>query len=98
MALDAEGFDRVKIVASSGFGPAECRVMAAAQAPIDGVGTGSYRPEVWSRDLRHRRHRRLRRRRPRQGGTGVPAEEGLRGGIGCRPWRRHLDSASLSRS
>ncbi len=46
-ALDAEGFDRVKIVASSGFGPAKCRVMAVAQAPIDVVGTGSYLPEVW---------------------------------------------------
>jgi len=34
-ALDAEGFDKVKIVASSGFGPAKCRVMAVAQAPID---------------------------------------------------------------
>ncbi len=47
-ALDAEGFDRVKIVASSGFSPAKCRVMAVAQAPIDVVGTGSYLPEVWS--------------------------------------------------
>jgi len=47
-ALDAEGFDPVKIVASSGFGPAKCRVMAVAQAPIDVVGTGSYLPEVWS--------------------------------------------------
>ncbi len=47
-ALDAEGFNPVKIVASSGFGPAKCRVMAVAQAPIDVVGTGSYLPEVWS--------------------------------------------------
>jgi nicotinate phosphoribosyltransferase len=47
-ALDAEGFDPVKIVASSGFGPAKCRVMAVAQAPIDVVGTGSYLPEIWS--------------------------------------------------
>ena len=47
-ALDAEGFGPVKIVASSGFGPAKCRVMAVAQAPIDVVGTGSYLPEVWS--------------------------------------------------
>jgi len=46
-ALGAEGFGRVKIVASSGFGPAKCRVMAVAQAPIDVVGTGSYLPEVW---------------------------------------------------
>jgi len=46
-ALDAEGFDRVKLVASSGFGPARCRMMAAANAPIDVVGTGSYLPEKW---------------------------------------------------
>lgn len=47
-ALDAEGFDRVKIVASSGFGPAKCKIMAEAQAPIDVIGTGSYLPEQWS--------------------------------------------------
>jgi nicotinate phosphoribosyltransferase len=45
--LDEAGFDKVKIVASSGFGPAKCKVMAAAQAPIDAVGTGSYLPESW---------------------------------------------------
>ena len=53
------GFAGVKIVASSGFGPAKCRMMAAAEAPIDVVGTGSYLPELWTRDLRHRRHHRL---------------------------------------
>ncbi len=47
-ALNAEGFDRVKIVASSGFGPAKCKVMAEAHAPIDVIGTGSYLPEQWS--------------------------------------------------
>jgi nicotinate phosphoribosyltransferase len=47
-ALDEAGFPRVKIVASSGFGPAKCRMMAAANAPIDVVGTGSYLPELWS--------------------------------------------------
>ena len=47
-SLDKEGFDRVKIVASSGFGPAKCKLMAEAQAPIDMVGTGSYLPERWS--------------------------------------------------
>ena len=47
-ALDAEGFASVKIVASSGFGPAKCRVMAIAHTPVDVVGTGSYLPEVWS--------------------------------------------------
>jgi nicotinate phosphoribosyltransferase len=47
-ALNAEGFDKVKIVASSGFGPAKCKVMAEARAPIDVIGTGSYLPEEWS--------------------------------------------------
>ena len=46
--LNAEGFDKVKIVVSSGFSPAKCRLMAAAQAPIDVVGTGSYLPDKWS--------------------------------------------------
>jgi nicotinate phosphoribosyltransferase len=46
--LDAAGFPKVKIVASSGFTPAKCRMMAAAEAPIAVVGTGSYLPELWS--------------------------------------------------
>ncbi len=46
--LDEAGFSAVKLVASSGFGPAKCRMMAAANAPIDTVGTGSYLPEQWS--------------------------------------------------
>lgn len=46
--LDAAGFPKVKIVASSGFTPAKCKTMAAAQAPIDVIGTGSYLPEVWT--------------------------------------------------
>lgn len=46
--LDEAGFEKVKIVASSGFGPAKCQVMAAAKAPIDAVGTGSYLPESWT--------------------------------------------------
>jgi nicotinate phosphoribosyltransferase len=46
--LDEAGFIAVKIVASSGFGPAKCRMMAAANAPIDVIGTGSYLPELWS--------------------------------------------------
>ena len=58
-ALDAAGFPKVKIVASSGFGPAKCRVMAEANAPIDVVGTGSFLPETLDRDLRHRRHHRV---------------------------------------
>ncbi len=47
-ALDEAGFPAIKIVASSGFGPAKCRMMAAAKAPIDVIGTGSYLPELWS--------------------------------------------------
>jgi nicotinate phosphoribosyltransferase len=47
-ALDREGFDRVRIVASSGFSPAKCKLMAEARAPIDVVGTGSFLPELWS--------------------------------------------------
>ncbi len=47
-ALDDAGFDRVSIVASSGFGVEKCRVMADAKAPIDVVGTGSFLPEHWS--------------------------------------------------
>ena len=46
-ALDAAGHDRVRIVASSGFGVDKCRVMADARAPIDVVGTGSFIPEAW---------------------------------------------------
>ena len=42
------GFDKVKIVASSGFGPAKCRVMAEAKAPIDVVGSGSFLPSNWT--------------------------------------------------
>jgi nicotinate phosphoribosyltransferase len=46
--LDGAGFDKVRIVVSSGFSPAKCKVMAAARAPIDVIGTGSYLPESWS--------------------------------------------------
>ena len=47
-AIDEAGFEKVKIVASSGFGPAKCRVMASVNAPIDVIGTGSFLPENWS--------------------------------------------------
>ena len=47
-ALDREGFTGVQIVASSGFDPAKCRMMALAKAPIDVVGTGSFLPENWA--------------------------------------------------
>ena len=46
--LDAARFPKARIVASSGFGPEKCRMMAAATAPIDVIGTGSYLPELWS--------------------------------------------------
>ena len=47
-ALDNEGFDKVKIVASSGFGPAKCKLVAEAKAPVDVIGTGSYLPQRWT--------------------------------------------------
>ncbi|MCZ6509298.1 MAG: nicotinate phosphoribosyltransferase [Alphaproteobacteria bacterium] len=46
-SLDAAGFENVKIVASSGFGLAKCCAMAAVNAPIDTVGTGSFLPDNW---------------------------------------------------
>lgn len=45
--LDAAGFPAAKIVASSGFSPGKCKVMAVARAPIDVIGTGSYLPSTW---------------------------------------------------
>lgn len=45
--LDKAGFPAVKIVATSGFGPAKCRVMAEAGVPLDVVGTGSFLPDDW---------------------------------------------------
>lgn len=47
-ALDAAGFDKVGIAASSGFGPAKCKLFASVGAPVDVIGTGSYLPERWS--------------------------------------------------
>ena len=46
--LDAAGFKAVKIIASSGFGPSKCKLMASVKAPIDVIGTGSYLPERWT--------------------------------------------------
>ena len=46
--LDCNGFDKVKIVASSGFGPDKCRVFTLANAPVDVIGTGSFLPQIWS--------------------------------------------------
>jgi nicotinate phosphoribosyltransferase len=47
-ALDGAGFDKVKVVASSGFNVEKCKTMAVADAPVDLVGTGSYLPDRWS--------------------------------------------------
>ncbi len=46
-SLDAAGYERCRIVASSGFTAEKCRVMGIAKAPIDVIGTGSYLPERW---------------------------------------------------
>ena len=46
--LNKAGFDKVKLVASSGFGPDKCRVFSLAKAPVDMIGTGSFLPEKWS--------------------------------------------------
>ncbi len=46
-ALNEAGYDKVRIVASSGFGVDKCRVMHDAHAPIDVVGTGSFIPDSW---------------------------------------------------
>lgn len=46
--LDKAGFEKVKIVASSGFGPDKCRVFSLAKTPLDIIGTGSFLPEKWS--------------------------------------------------
>jgi len=45
--LDRNGFQAVKIVASSGFNPAKCHVIGSVKAPVDVVGTGSYLPDNW---------------------------------------------------
>lgn len=46
--LDAHGFDKAQIIASSGFSPSKCKLMASVRAPIDLIGTGSYLPDKWS--------------------------------------------------
>jgi nicotinate phosphoribosyltransferase len=44
LALDKAGYQSAMIVGSSGFDPQKCQIMAAAKAPIDMVGTGSFLP------------------------------------------------------
>ena len=46
--LDEAGFPKVKLIASSGFAPSKCKLMASVKAPIDLIGTGSFLPEQWS--------------------------------------------------
>lgn len=46
--LDEAGFDKVKLIASSGFDVAKCRMIAEAKAPVDCIGTGSFIPTRWS--------------------------------------------------
>lgn len=46
--LDEAGFNKVRIVVSSGFGVTKCASMADANAPIDVVGTGSFIPKLWN--------------------------------------------------
>lgn len=46
--LDQHGFEKVRIIASSGFGPDKCRVFSLANAPLNMIGTGSFLPQVWS--------------------------------------------------
>lgn len=46
--LDRAGFGNAKIVASSGFNIEKCRAFAAANTPVDMIGTGSYLPDRWS--------------------------------------------------
>ncbi|MBK8173805.1 MAG: nicotinate phosphoribosyltransferase [Rhodospirillales bacterium] len=45
--LNQAGFEKVRIVASSGFDVYKCKVMADVDAPIDAIGTGSYLPDTW---------------------------------------------------
>jgi len=47
-ALDEAGFEKVRIVASSGFGVEKCTAMADARAPVDVIGTGSFIPVQWN--------------------------------------------------
>ena len=46
--LDANDYQGVKIIASSGFNPFKCDIMAKVGAPINMVGTGSFLPEKLS--------------------------------------------------
>ena len=45
--LDENSYTNVKIIASSGFTPAKCKLFSVAKVPIDIIGTGSYIPDLW---------------------------------------------------
>ena len=45
--LNENGYRNVKIIASSGFTPAKCKLFSVAKVPIDIIGTGSYIPDLW---------------------------------------------------
>ncbi len=45
--LNENGYNSVKIIASSGFTPAKCKLFSVAKVPIDIIGTGSYIPDFW---------------------------------------------------
>jgi nicotinate phosphoribosyltransferase len=47
-SLNKAGYARAQIVASSGFDLFKCQIMAAVNAPIDTVGTGSFLPKTLS--------------------------------------------------
>lgn len=47
-SLNKAGYTRAQIVASSGFDLFKCQIMAAVNAPIDTVGTGSFLPKTLS--------------------------------------------------
>ena len=46
--LNAEGYNKVEIIASSGFTAEKCLAFRLAQAPLEMIGTGSFLPEKWS--------------------------------------------------
>ena len=46
--LNAHGWNRVKIIASSGFTASKCKLFGNVRVPVDIIGTGSYIPENWT--------------------------------------------------
>ena len=75
-ALDAEGFERVKIVVSGGFTAARIVAFEAAGVPVDAYGVGS--SLLRGRGGFHRRRRAPGWRGVRQGGPDVPPERSPR--------------------